>query len=58
MAPKVTADDPTLQKEAEQLNQYLGIKITYLRKTASGTVGDRDVYGAQQHAPLMTIDIP
>lgn len=36
----------------------LGIKITYLRPVASGTVGDRDVYGAQQHAPLMEIDIP
>lgn len=36
----------------------LGVKITYLRPVASGTVGDRDVYGAQQHAPLMTIDIP
>ncbi len=36
----------------------LGIKITFLRTVASGTVGDRDVYGAQQHAPLMTIDIP
>ncbi len=36
----------------------LGVKITYLRDTASGTVGDRDVYGAQQHAPLMDIEIP
>lgn len=36
----------------------LGIKITYLRDVASGTVGDRDVYGAQQHAPLMDIEIP
>lgn len=36
----------------------LGIKITYLRDVASGTVGDRDVYGAQQHAPLMNIEIP
>ncbi len=36
----------------------LGIKITYLRPVASGTVGDRDVYGAQQAAPLMNIDIP
>ena len=35
-----------------------GIKITYLRDVPSGTVGDRDVYGAQQHAPLMDIDIP
>lgn len=29
VAPKITSDDPELQKEAEQLNQYLGIKITY-----------------------------
>lgn len=36
----------------------LGVKITYLRKVASGTVGDRDVYGAQQHAPLLTIEFP
>ena len=35
----------------------LGIKITFLREIASGTVGDRDVYGAQQHAPLMEIEI-
>lgn len=36
----------------------LGVKITYLRTVSSGTVGDRDVYGAQQHAPLMTLEIP
>jgi hypothetical protein len=36
----------------------LGIKITYNRKISSGTVGDRDVYGAQQHAPLFDILIP
>lgn len=36
----------------------LGIKITYNRSISSGTIGDRDVYGAQQHAPLMDILIP
>lgn len=36
----------------------LGIKITYNRPISSGTIGDRDVYGAQQHAPLMDILIP
>jgi hypothetical protein len=36
----------------------LGIKITYNRPVSSGTIGDRDVYGAQQHAPLMDILIP
>ena len=35
----------------------MGIKITFLRTVASGTVGDRDVYGAQQHGPLMGIEI-
>lgn len=30
----------------------LGIKITYNRKVSSGSARDRDVYGAQQHAPL------
>lgn len=36
-------------------DQALGIKITILRDISSGTVGDRDVYGAQRHAPLMNI---
>jgi len=36
----------------------LGIKITYNRKVSSGTCGDRDVYGAQQHALLMDLMIP
>ncbi|MGG0718442.1 DUF4387 domain-containing protein [Robertmurraya massiliosenegalensis] len=35
----------------------LGIKITLAREISSGTAGDRDVYGAQQHAPLMNIDV-
>lgn len=36
----------------------LGIKITYNRAVSSGTAKDRDVYGAQQHAPLMDLMIP
>ena len=35
-----------------------GIKITMLRSISSGTVGDWDVYGAQQIAPLMNLMIP
>lgn len=38
-------------------DQALGIKITIARKISSGSPGDRDVYGAQQHAPLMYIDV-
>lgn len=36
----------------------LGIKITYNRPISSGTSGDRDVYGAQQHAPLAELPVP
>lgn len=38
-------------------DQALGIKVTIARKISSGSPGDRDVYGAQQHAPLMDIDV-
>lgn len=38
-------------------DQALGFKITISRDISSGTVGDRDVYGAQQHAPLMQLSI-
>jgi hypothetical protein len=36
-------------------DQAMGIKVTFNRQISSGTSGDRDVYGAQQHAPLMAI---
>lgn len=35
----------------------LGIKVTFARKISSGTAFDRDVYGAQQHAPLMEFEV-
>ena len=33
------------------------IKATIPRKAGAGHVGDGDVYGAQQHAPLLTLEI-
>jgi hypothetical protein len=33
------------------------IKITLARPIMSGDPGDRDVYGAQQHSPLLEIEI-
>lgn len=36
----------------------LAVKCTMARRTASGTPGDTDVYGAQQHAPLLAIELP
>lgn len=35
----------------------LGFKVTYDRSISSGTCGERDVYGAQQHAPLAELKI-
>jgi uncharacterized protein DUF4387 len=35
----------------------LAVKITLPRDIVSGDVGDRDVYGAQQHAPLLDIEV-
>jgi len=36
----------------------LAFKITIKRPIDSGSIGDTDVYGAQQHAPLMGVEIP
>ena len=36
----------------------LAFKATFPRLVSSGDVGDSDVYGAQQHAPLLDVDIP
>jgi hypothetical protein len=33
-------------------------KATIPRKLPAGDVGDTDVYGARQHAPLLDVDIP
>ena len=33
-------------------------KATLPRLVGSGDVGDTDVYGAQQHAPLLDVEIP
>lgn len=32
------------------------IKATIKRPLASGALGDRDIYGAQQHAPLLSLE--
>ncbi len=36
----------------------LAFKATIPRRIASGAVGDTDVYGAQQHALLLDVEIP
>ena len=34
------------------------LKVTLVRPVGSGGVGDTDVYGAQQHAPLLGLELP
>lgn len=34
------------------------IKITLRRRVPSGVPGDSDIYGAQQHAPLLALTFP
>lgn len=36
-------------------NPAKAVKITIVRPIPSGTLGETDVYGAQQHAPLMNL---
>ncbi len=33
------------------------VKATIVRPCSAGAIGDRDVYGAQQHAPLLDIEL-
>jgi len=33
------------------------VKITVPRRIISGDIGDTDIYGAQQHAPLLDVEI-
>jgi hypothetical protein len=35
-----------------------GFKITIRRLLPSGNVGEKDVFGAQQYAPLLDVEIP
>jgi len=34
------------------------VKITMRRRIVSGAPGDSDIYGAQQHAPLLDLEVP
>ncbi|MEQ9329767.1 DUF4387 domain-containing protein [Thalassobaculum sp.] len=36
----------------------LAFKATIARAIPAGDLGDTDVYGCQQHAPLLDVDIP
>ena len=39
-----------------EFNPANAIKVTIKRPIASGNLGESDVYGAQQHEPLLTVE--
>ena len=47
--------DPAEVSEPVYFDNALGVKITLTRQVSSGSPLDTDVYGAQQHAPLMGV---
>jgi hypothetical protein len=40
------------------LDEALGAKVSFIKPVASDELGSTDVYGAQQHAPLLDLIIP
>jgi hypothetical protein len=52
---KIPLEDVITYVEFEPAN---AIKCTIKRPKAAGNVGETDVYGAQQHAPLLDLLIP
>jgi hypothetical protein len=44
--------------EIIEFDPAYAMKVTIRRPWGSGAVGETDVYGAQQHAPLMQMPVP
>jgi hypothetical protein len=41
-----------------EFDQGLSFKVAVRRAHASGAVGETDVFGAQQYAPLLDVEVP
>ena len=41
-----------------EYDEAYAIKFTILRERPSGSAGDPDIFGSQQYAPLLDIEIP
>jgi len=48
---------PVTQVQFTEYPPALAYKATIPRRIPSGAIGDTDIYGAQQHAPLLDIDV-
>jgi hypothetical protein len=61
LTPKLIADLYDVAEEDVLFTPYpagLAFKATIPRHTPAGDLGDTDVYGCQQHAPMLDVDIP
>ena len=61
ITPRLIAGLYRVPVESVLFTEYapaLAWKATIPRRLPSGAVGDTDVYGAQQHAPLLDIEVP
>ena len=50
--------DPARITDFVSYDPALAIKFTILRERPSGSPGDSDIFGAQQYAPLLDIEVP
>ena len=60
LSPQAIAPLYALRPEQVEVIPYpaaLAIKIVMDRKVVAGNPGDRDVYGAQQHAPFLGVEV-
>ena len=49
--------DPSRLTDFVEYDPANAIKFTILRKRPSGSAGDGDVFGAQQYAPFLDLDV-
>ena len=49
---------PDLILSLHEFDPGLAIKFTLRRPVPQGCPGDADVYGCQQHAPLLDVEVP
>jgi hypothetical protein len=55
VAVAVLYDVPAGQMQRHAMPDILALKFTLPRRICAGDPGDGDVYGAQQHAPLLGV---
>jgi hypothetical protein len=61
LCPALFAELYDVPEDSVLFTQYapgLAFKATIPRLVSAGDIGDTDVYGAQQHAPLLDVEIP